>query len=56
MITDLGSIKKVSCHTKFRFAVREAQCILGGCGPLKEKVTPEILFSFVIANKKFILS
>ena len=25
---------KVSCHTKFRFAEREAQCILGECGPL----------------------
>ena len=26
---------QVSCHTKFRFAKREAQCILGECGPLK---------------------
>ena len=34
MITDLRSLK-VSCHTKFRFAEREAQCILGECGPLK---------------------
>ena len=34
MITDLGSFLKVSCHTKFRFAEREAQCILGECGPL----------------------
>ena len=25
---------KVSCHTKFRFAEREAQCILGEYGPL----------------------
>ena len=25
-------ILKVSCHTKFRFAEREAQCILGECG------------------------
>ena len=34
MITDLRSFLKVSCHTKFRFAEREAQCILGECGPL----------------------
>ena len=34
MITDLRSLLKVSCHTKFRFAEREAQCILGECGPL----------------------
>ena len=26
---------QISCHTKFRFAEREAQCILGECGPLK---------------------
>ena len=36
MITDLRSFEsRVSCHTKFRFAEREAQCILGECGPLK---------------------
>ena len=35
MITDLRSFLKVSCHTKFRFAEREAQCILGECGPLR---------------------
>ena len=34
-ITDLRSFLKVSCHRKFRFAEREAQCILGECGPLK---------------------
>ena len=34
MITDLRSFLKVSCHTKLRFAEREAQCILGECGPL----------------------
>ena len=28
-------VLKVSCHTKFRFAEREAQCILDECGPLK---------------------
>ena len=28
---------KVSCHTKFRFAEHEAQCILGECGPLNNK-------------------
>ena len=33
MTTDLRSLK-VSCHTKFRVAEREAQCILGECGPL----------------------
>ena len=27
-------VLKVSCHTKFRFAEREAQCILGERGPL----------------------
>ena len=27
-------VSKVSCHTKFRFAEREAQSILGECGPL----------------------
>ena len=27
---------KVSCHTKFRFAEREAKCILAECGPLKK--------------------
>ena len=27
---------KVSCHPKFRFAEREAKCILGECGPLKK--------------------
>ena len=32
--TDLKSFLKISCHTKFRFAEREAQCILGECGPL----------------------
>ena len=26
---------KVSCHTKFRFAKRKAQCIVGECGPLR---------------------
>ena len=31
---DNRSFLKVSCHTKFRFAEREAQCILGECGPL----------------------
>ena len=35
MITDLRSFLKVSCHTKFRFAELEAQCILGERGPLK---------------------
>ena len=30
---------KVSCHTKFRFSEREAQCILRECGPLTN-VTP----------------
>ena len=25
-------VLKVSCHTKFRFSVREAQCILGNVG------------------------
>jgi len=35
MITDLRSFLKVSCHTKFRFAEREAQCILDECGPLR---------------------
>ena len=34
MITDLRSFLKVSCDTKFRFAERKAQCILGECGPL----------------------
>ena len=34
-ITDLRSFFQISCHTKFRFAEREAQCILGECGPLK---------------------
>ena len=34
MITDLRSFLKVSCHTKFRSAEREAQCILGECAPL----------------------
>ena len=34
MITG-NSFLKVSCHTKFRFAEREAQCILVECGPLK---------------------
>ena len=38
MITDLRSILKVSCHTKFRFAEREAQCILGECGPLSMQI------------------
>ena len=33
MITDLRRFE-VLCHTKFRFAEREAQCILGECGPL----------------------
>ena len=28
---------KVSCHTKFRFAEREAQRILVECGPLTGK-------------------
>ena len=37
MITDLRSFLKVSCQTKFRFAEREAQCILGHCGPLTLK-------------------
>ena len=32
MITDL-EVLKVSCHTKFIFAEREAQCSLGECGP-----------------------
>ena len=36
--SDLKSFLKVSCHTKFRFAERKAQCILGECGPLKNKV------------------
>ena len=41
MITDLRSFLKVSCHTKFRFAEREAQCILGECGPLsREELSP----------------
>ena len=31
MITDIFFFK---CHTKFRFAEREAQCILDECGPL----------------------
>ena len=35
---------KVSCHTKFRFAEREAQCILGECGPLSSlKIMAELL-------------
>ena len=34
MITDLKSFLEVSCHTKFIFAEREAQCILDECGPL----------------------
>jgi len=34
---DLRSFLKVSCHTKFRFAKREAQSILGECGPLRIK-------------------
>ena len=29
---DNRSFLKVSCHTKFKFAEREAQCILGECG------------------------
>ena len=33
MITDLRSFEGL-CYTKFRFAEREAQCILGECGPL----------------------
>ena len=39
MITDLRSFLKVSCHTKFRFAECEAQCILGECGPLRLQLT-----------------
>ena len=35
MITDLRSFLKVLCHTKFRFAECEVQCILGERGPLK---------------------
>ena len=31
-----SELLKVSCHTKFRFAEREAQCILGECGPLRK--------------------
>ena len=34
MKKDDNSFFKVSCHTKFRFAEREAQCVLGECGPL----------------------
>ena len=38
---------KVSCHTKFRFAEREAQCILGEYGPLMK------ISSFVHLDAKF---
>ena len=34
MKKDDNSFLKVSCHTKFKFAEREAQCILGACGPV----------------------
>ena len=37
MITDLRSFESF-VHTKFRFAEREEQCILGECGPLKCKL------------------
>ena len=37
-ITDLRSFLKISCHAKFRFAEREAQCILGECGPLNSLI------------------
>ena len=37
MITDLRSLK-VSCHTNFRVAEREAQCILSEFGPLNWKM------------------
>ena len=43
MIADLRSFLKVSCHTKFTFAEREGQCILGECGPLTTNVSPEEL-------------
>ena len=46
MITDLRSFLKVSCHTKFRFAEREAQCILGECGPLNN-ITRANMFTSV---------
>ena len=38
MITDHRSFLKVSSHMKFRFAEREAQCIIDECGLLKDKV------------------
>ena len=44
MITDLVSFLKVSCHTKFRFAEREAQCILSECGPLNISLTDCLTF------------
>ena len=47
MITD-SSFLKVSCHTKFRFAEREAQCILGECGPLRSTVS---LFYFFYLSR-----
>ena len=36
MKKDLCNFLKFSCHTKFRFAEREAQCILGECGLLTD--------------------
>ena len=38
MITDLRSFLKVLCHTKFKLAEREAQCILGEYGPLNKQL------------------
>jgi len=38
MITDLRSFMKVLCHTKFKLAEHEAQCILGECGSLNKQL------------------
>ena len=50
IITDLRSFFKVSCHMKFRFAEREAQCILGECGPFMRMMKLHHLVHYTIVN------
>ena len=43
---------KVSCHTKFRFAKREVQYILGECGPLKFTMYLRSICQLVVASSQ----